>query len=178
MQVSIFHLLIAAILSGKPEGQPGSLIEWKAERKLVWSDFKAAPDPGMRAAALSGTSIQVDFEFSDLSMNYHIRCAFDQNHSWGRVRNGYILSHEQLHFDIAELYARKLNKALGAYKGRGKKAEKEVNSTYQEIMRSYRHAQEQYDRETDFSINRGQQSNWSAKIKMELNEWRNYGHYR
>ncbi|HTQ26824.1 MAG TPA: DUF922 domain-containing protein [Puia sp.] len=158
---------------------PGkSLIDWSPERKLVWSDFRARPVTGTRVAALSGTSIKVDFEFTDESMRYHIRCQFDRERSWGRVKTAYILSHEQLHFDIAELYARKLNKALSMYRHFGRENEKEVDEVYQHVMRVYRDEQEEYDQETDFSIDRAEQARWSKKISAELKALRSFGDYR
>ena len=67
------------------------------------------------AAALSSTSIKIDWGYHSAVLKYHIRCRFDKFASWARVRNDSILIHEQGHFDIAEIYARRLNGALRKY---------------------------------------------------------------
>src|ERR1700733_10251558 len=95
------------------ETKSSSLIDWSADKRLTWSDFKARPDENSPNAALTGTNIQFDFAYSSQTgFTYHITCRFDKNKSWGRVKTDYILSHEQGHFDIAEIYTRKLCKAF------------------------------------------------------------------
>jgi predicted secreted Zn-dependent protease len=36
---------------------------------------------------------------------------FDKDQSWMMVKNAYVLQHEQIHFNISELYARKIRKS-------------------------------------------------------------------
>jgi hypothetical protein len=171
---SFLSIFLVTLASGSPDR---SLIDWKENRKLAWSDFRASPARHTPIAALSSTSIRVDFEFSDQSMRYHIRCQFDKNSSWGRVRNNYILSHEQLHFDIAEWYARKLNKILREYTRLGKEHEQEVGRIYDRTMKEYRDTQERYDHQTSYSINHGEQRLWSEKVHKALDELSPYAGY-
>ena len=168
-------LLVLAPGSGRKDH---SLVDWSPARKLVWTDFRALPVRNLGVAALSSTSIQVQFEFRDHSMVYHIRCRFDKNSSWGRIRTAYILSNEQLHFDIAELFSRKLNRALKAFGAAGKDQENEVHRLYGSMMLAYRKTQEEYDRQTDFSINKPMQEVWSEKVRSELKELNAYAGYR
>ena len=79
--------------------------------------LKQSTDSNSPNAALTGTNIKFDFSYSsETGFKYHITCQFDKNSSWGRVKTDYILSHEQGHFDIAEIYTRKLCKAFREYK--------------------------------------------------------------
>jgi hypothetical protein len=155
-----------------------SLIDWSPERKLTWDDFKSKPDKGSPNAALTGTNIKFDFSYSsDAGFKYHISCQFDKNSSWGRVKTDYILSHEQGHFDIAEIYARKLCKAFREYSPDVENANKEVNKIYDRVMHELHDEQLRYDHETNFSIKKEQQMAWLKKIDEDLKSLQAYANY-
>lgn len=155
-----------------------TLIDWSADRKLTWNDFKARPDANSPNAALTATNIKFDFSYNSADgFKYHITCQFDKNSSWGRIKTDYILSHEQGHFDIAEIYARRLNKALKEYKHDVSKANKEINKIYEKVMHELSAAQAQYDRETNFSIDKPEQIRWLIKISDELKSYEEYADY-
>ena len=155
-----------------------SLIDWSVGRKLSWSDFKASPDKNSLNAALTGTNIKFDFSYnSETGFKYHIYCQFDKNSSWGKVKTDYILAHEQGHFDIAEIYARKLCKAFREYQPDIEKANKEVNKLYDNLMKQLTEAQKQYDYETQNSINTAGQKKWLKQINDDLESLRDYADY-
>jgi hypothetical protein len=171
-------LLLFVFLLGAFTFINNSFIDWSAERRLTWDDFKARPDNNSPNAALTGTDIRFDFSYSsDKGFQYHITCRFDKSKSWGRVKTDYILSHEQGHFDIAEIYARKLCKALREYHPDVEKANKEVNKIYERVMNELTETQKQYDHETNFSINKEQQTMWLKKINDELKNLQAYSDY-
>ena len=175
----LMHFFFIAFFSFPNLSGNNSLIDWSADRKLTWEDFKARPDKNSPNAALTATNIKFDFSYnSNDGFKYHITCQFDKNSSWGRVKTDYILSHEQGHFDIAEIYARKLNKALKTYTPDAGKADKEVNKIYQKVMSELTAEQAQYDKETNFSINKPEQNRWLLKINDELASNEAYADYR
>ena len=154
-----------------------NLIEWSADRRLTWSDFKAQPDKASTNAALTSSSINIEFGYTGTSLKYNIKCRFDQKLSWGRIKNDYILAHEQGHFDIAEIHARKLNKMLKAYKFNNRTVGNDVNKIYDTVMKEHHALQSQYDQETNYSRNPAQQDAWLNKIDSTLKilqEFRNY----
>jgi len=174
----LLQFLFITFLSSSNSYKSNSLIDWNADRKLTWDDFKAKPDKNSPNAALTGTNIKFNFSYSsDKGFRFHISCQFDKNSSWGRIKTDYILSHEQGHFDIAEIYARKLFKALKEYRPDVDKANKEVNKIYEKIMNELHDAQLQYDRETNFSINKPEQNRWLIKISDELKNSEAYADY-
>ena len=164
--------------AGSVVDQNVSFIEWNASRRLDWNDFKASPPKNPRAAALTSTSIKIDFGYHNESLQFHIRCRFDKEASWGFVKNDYVLSHEQGHFDISEIYARKLNAALKKYSPDPASLRSDVNKIYQDMMKQYYDRQDQYDRETNFSIDHAQQEIWLKKIRNELEELKDDANYR
>ncbi len=176
--MKILFLLLALSLSKKnaPE-QNNSLIDWSADRKLSWADFKADPDPSSPNAALTSSIIKYDFAYNDAEgFKFHIHCQFNKSNSWGRTKTEYILSHEQGHFDITEIFARKLNKAFKEYKP-GSDIKKEVTKIYKDTMHQLGEMQAQYDKETNFSRNKPQQEEWLKKITDGLKELQSYANY-
>lgn len=147
-------------------------ILWQAERPLTWADFEAAPDyENNFVKALTASSIRYSYGCQEGEIVFHIEAIFKKDQSWVKeeARTGYHLGHEQLHFDITELYARKLRKAL-----------KEENfpchrmyafeQTIKEYLRNWRTEQLKYDRETFFSVRKEEQSHWFYDINIQLEE--------
>jgi hypothetical protein len=157
--------------------QDDSFIDWSANKKLIWDDFRKEADPNSPNAALTSSIIKYDFSYnSDGGLKFRIHCQFDKNKSWGRIKTDYILSHEQGHFDIAEIFARKLNKALKEYTPTPN-VKKEVGKIYVDNMHAFRDMQDLYDKETDNSINHPQQAAWLKKIADQLKELEPYANY-
>ena len=160
MILQILSLSLIMMFSTKQS----NLVEWNASRKLTWSDFKAQPDRNSTNAALTSSSINIEFGYTNTSLKYNIKCRFDQNLSWGRIKNDYILAHEQGHFDIAEIHARKLNKLLKEYRFNQRTVGRDVNKIYETVMKEHHAFQSQYDEETNYSRNPENQDRWNNKI--------------
>jgi hypothetical protein len=155
-----------------------NLVPWNTSRKLSWDDFKANPDPTSSNAALTSSTINIEFGYDNEGLTYSIRCSFDKNRSWVRIRNNDVLAHEQGHFDIAEVYARRLNKAMKEYKFNAKTVSQDVNGIYENMMNLHRQAQTLYDKETDFSRNKPHQEDWLKKIREQLLELKAFANYQ
>lgn len=166
----IVKLFLAVLLYSSliVKQENGQLIQWNVTRRLNWTDFKADPPKNAANAALTSSSILMKFRSNGESLFYEISCNFDQATSWGRVKNDHILSHEQGHFDIAEIHARKLNQALKAYNFRYTSLSKDVNAIYQNVMDDLQQMQVEYDKQTDYSRNVVLQKNWLVKIENNL----------
>jgi hypothetical protein len=177
---TIFSMLtpvVSFLLLVFTTSQKDNLIPWSASRKLTWEDFKARPDAGSTNAALTSSSINIDFGYSEKGMEYAIRCHFDKTKSWVRIRNNGVLAHEQGHFDLAELYARKLSKAMKDYKFYAKTVGDDVNRIYDNIMKAHHEAQFTYDNETDYSRNKVKQEEWLQKISTDLSSLQPFANY-
>lgn len=143
-------------------------IIWSEDRKLTWDDFKAAPQQMGNTVAMTTTHLGFSYSVANGKVTYKIDCQFEKNKSWGLVKNDWILKHEQGHFDIAEIFARKLNKAVGEYQFNKNTFQKDLNVIYRSIVDEKEKFQQQYDDETDHSRNKAKQEEWIKKIEAEL----------
>ena|SRR5689334_6100647 len=178
MLIRILILFFTLIDTSARPRPMDSFIDWSAQRKLNWEDFKAQPDGISVNAALTSTRIDIDYSLNNREFKYKITCQFDPAKSWGRVKNDYILSHEQAHFDIAEIHARLLNKALKNYKFNAKTAKDDIGQIYQQLMNEHHSMQDQYDDETNYSRNETRQQEWKKKIADTLKELESYAAYK
>ncbi len=174
--ISLLYNLIIAVSFFSLQ-HDGNYIDWKADRKLTWNDFIGKPDKNSPNAALTSSAINIDFTYGTDGLKYNLRCRFNKNTSWVKVKNDYILSHEQGHFDITEIFARRLYKALKEYKYNDATVKDDVNRIYDNSMHQLHDTQVQYDRETNSSLNTVKQAEWLKKISDELNELRDYANY-
>lgn len=173
----ITAFLFSALLCTDGHRESNSL-QWDAARKLAWNDFKSTPDNNSSNAALTSSTVSFKYNYdSEKGFGYTIACLFEKNSSWGRVKTDYILSHEQGHFDIAEIFARKLNKTAKAYSFNKATARQDVPAIYQQIMKDLAAMQQQYDDETNYSRDKEEQAAWKIKIKNELDQLKAYANY-
>ncbi|OQY93737.1 MAG: hypothetical protein B6D37_10650, partial [Sphingobacteriales bacterium UTBCD1] len=149
------------------------LIKWDAGRKLTWKDYNGNPDPSSDAAAITATYIGLHNSYTDNSFEFRITCGFSKNRSWVRARNDHVLLHEQGHFDITEIFARKLYKALREYIFNVNTVDKDIDKIYDAVLNEKDEMQNLYDHETDFSRNKEKQLEWSSKIEKMLDELKN-----
>ena len=163
-------------LSFTKRGKKDDYIPWANHKKLSWDDFTMASPSNMRDAALTTTFIGFSFSKSRDELNFDIECKFQKSRSWIRVKTDYILKHEQGHFDIAEIFARKLNKEITEFLAKSKQHE-ELNKIYTKVMNEKSDLQKLYDDETNHSIKKIRQAAWDKKIVAMLEELKEYSDY-
>jgi len=173
--ILILVLFLVPVLAGAQ--QDPDHIQWKQRRQLTWADYQGKPDPGAGAAASTATYLSVEYNFKDGKLGYVITCSFSRSRSWGLTKNDHILSHEQGHFDIAEIFARRLYKKLRAYEFDKKNYQTDLRKIYEDITDEKEAMQNRYDRETDHSINKEKQVEWLEKIRIELKELEAFAGY-
>ncbi len=149
-------------------------IAWSENRKLGWNDFQGQPDsPGAHIPkAETKTTIEVITKIYATAIEYEVVCYFEKSESWARVdTSSALLAHEQLHFDISEIYARKLRAQLPELTYLSSEdLEAKVRALYRTILLETVEFQHQYDLETAHSSNREQQLLWAEKISAMLEQ--------
>ena len=174
----VTSLFLLPLLSlSQTAGRNEELVIWHPVNKLSWNDYKAKPDPTSDAAASTTTYLTISYNISSSDFTYKIESRFSRTRSWGLYKTPYILSHEQGHFDIAEIFARKLHKKMIDYRFDKKDYEKDLKKIYQDILDEKREMQDDYDKETNHSINKEKQEEWLKKIAKLLEEYAEYADY-
>ncbi|HVZ55504.1 MAG TPA: DUF922 domain-containing protein [Chitinophagaceae bacterium] len=166
----------AGSANGEP-GETGNYIAWSSARRLQWSDYRGRPDPRSDAAASTSTEIGFEYRIRNGVPSYTLFCHFSPSRSWGRYRTSYILAHEQGHFDITEIFARRLFQALKETPFHEGSFRRDVERLYTSIMQDREHMQQAYDQQTDYSRNQVQQEAWLKKIGDMLHQTETYAGY-
>lgn len=157
-------------------------IVWSEDRKLEWEDFRAEKKTyAYNAVALTYCTLRANARAQTSLMyngsKYIVRSVFDPEKSWvsddSTYRTAAVLSHEQKHFDLCEVYARRLYKELTNANVTAFNMQ-EVNTIMQRIQTEYEDRQYQYDEETHNSTNGEAQKRWDAMIESELLELAEY----
>jgi|GEM_PF-872287 len=158
-------------------------IKWSENRKLEWSDFKGAPDQRSikldSVVAMSYLGFINELEENSDSILIVINAIFFCDSSWGIQRDWNTLRHEQKHFDITEMIARKYRMEMCDYLNA--KIKEGINydtlkkvfliqlfDKYTELNLSI---QRLYDSET---INHERQVFWNMKIALMLDDLKAY----
>jgi Bacterial protein of unknown function (DUF922) len=155
----------------------GELIPWTPYRRLSWNDYLCEPTRGTDAVASTSTSLGLSYQIVDDRLTYHITCGFSKEKSWGLLKTEYILAHEQGHFDITEIFARKLNEALQDYHLNPRTFKRDIGDIYQSIVKEKEDYQEMYDGETDHSRNHKLQVEWLDRVHTLLQDSQDYAQY-
>lgn len=170
--ISILFVLIPFVFQ---QTEPAEIF-WSNDMKITWADFKGKVDENdsFKARSCIGIIQKENYKYkgSVLTATIVVKASFDQSCSWALADvkgNDALLSHEQGHFDISEIYARKLRKSLKEL-ALAKREISEINIS--KIIDTYtaeRDAKDAlYDTETNHSQDAATQKEWSIKIRNEL----------
>lgn len=171
----LFLTLISCFIYSQNESVNDSVF-WSEDAKLKWSDFKGAVpfgDLGIKKAASSLEIVAEGVEFYlDSIPVFKIEAIFIKTESWTILKTEDLLKHEQGHFDITEIYARKLRKI---YCELNKKKVADFNiygQAFEKINSELHETHKFYDKEVYFIPEN--QIKWSEKISNELTELEEY----
>ncbi len=150
-------------------------VEWSEMKRLTWDDFKGKVPVGAGPAATTASGISYSYSANllhhEVHLDFKVNAYFYPHESWYKPQecNENTLAHEQLHFDISELFARKMRNKLERTSF-SDDVKAEIRKIYKDILTELQEYQERYDWETNFSRNREKQLEWSQKIASALKE--------
>lgn len=151
-------------------------IYWDPERKLVWEDFQGSVDRTQpHIEALTASTIEVSSSYYKNEVpKFNVVSFFIKSQSWTKTNSEFTLEHEQLHFDITEIHARKLRKAIDSLSKRKVtdiNKYKKAHTYYGKLCSNYQNA---YDKSVYGHDER--QAEWSAKVAAELVKLEKYAY--
>ncbi|PHR72196.1 MAG: hypothetical protein COA67_05140 [Lutibacter sp.] len=157
--------------------QANSTIVWEESRKLTWNDFEGKTDSINFGKAKTSYSIkilpeQVTVDENDNIQgveNMTVQAEFDKKQSWSLAKfDTVVLSHEQLHFDIAELYARKIRRQFYKNILAKRKTYERFWGDYKVLWDECSTFQNKLDADTNHGRNKEQNKIWRQLVFDEL----------
>lgn len=178
---SILYFLSIFILQfsfGQDSLSTRTIIPWTKDAKLRWTDFKGVPNTNIVAYAQTSYKIEIfpievnvdpnnniqNFEHLNVIANFYT------NHSWVYRESDYLLKHEQLHFDIAGLYALKINKEFQKLIANKIANFDSYFEIYQNLWAKCREIQNLYDLETQHGQLVDENEKWIENINSQIND--------
>lgn len=153
----------------------GDTIVWKADSLLKKEDFKAKSkgSNGPLGFTASGLFFYPGEDAGQLI--FYVEALFFKSKSYIVKYSEYVLKHEQTHFDITELYARKLRQKITETDFKKiKDIGKEISKYYQHIATEWQKEQEKYDKDTQHGTNPAKQQLWNEDIQRRIKELDKY----
>ncbi|WP_164674942.1 hypothetical protein [Anditalea andensis] len=147
---------------------------YTADRPLVFDDFRAKPTPSSRFAASIFSSFSFDVKGElvgdTLEVNIIPKVYMLRDQSWARstALNDYTLNHEQRHFDITQIIAKKLINDISNLAIFPDEYDSVINFYYLEAFREMNKLQDLYDKETRHGIDQSAQIRWNKIIDKGL----------
>ncbi|MDO5981113.1 DUF922 domain-containing protein [Flavivirga spongiicola] len=155
-------------------------MSWNESYKLSWSDFKDAPNKHVSAVAVTASGITFGFSVSTtddqvVGFTSEVHAHFYPEKSWYKKEqaDSHVLDHEQLHFDITELHARKFRQRIDQVKI-SNSVRDQLKSIHNTINKELSQLQNRYDSETNYSRNVDAQTKWKIYITNELKKLAKY----
>jgi len=184
--ICLVVLFSVCLLSGckqnPPEPAPPKTpaIIWSPDRKLTWDDFKRKPKEGTGLDAESSVYIKpssVKCENGKVISN--VQVLFEPDESWvdPNKKSDALLAHEQGHFDLAEVYARKLRKKLSELASLCEDKKKFADAVKEALRQNsdeLRKAEEKYDEDTNHGDDADKQKQAADDIKKGLDDLKDF----
>jgi hypothetical protein len=166
-----FSLIILYPLIGI--AQKPDKIYWSDDYKLNWSDFKGKPKRSNPMAAETSTHLDFSMAYENNAFSWNLDCYFSRKESWVKsdLKSDDLLAHEQLHFDIAELNARKIRSEMDKLKLKSIDDNKKLQNVFEKGYERMSKQQTQYDKETDHGQLDDPQVRWIESIRAEMKKY-------
>jgi hypothetical protein len=157
--------------SAEPTGPESDEMRWTSGRRLTWADFKGKPDTGNPMDALTESGITFSWSCDHRGFKAEIYSLFVPSKSWVREPTASLLAHEQVHFDITELHARKLRKYFAEMRNPCYLGKDGINAAARRIIQDSNEMQRVYDAETRHSERASEQKRWEGLVKAQLDAY-------
>jgi hypothetical protein len=151
-----------------------SLVFYSPGEQLSIADFESRPDKGSDAVAITSSGFAFSAGFRNVggkaTLQITVHCSFDRSKSWMKEagKNGYILGHEQLHFDISYIAAMRFAGKLKVASFTTGNYAKLLEKKYSESVAELEAMQHRYDAETQNGQVPEKQQEWALKIKAQV----------
>ncbi len=150
-------------------------LRWSASRPLAWTDFRGvAPSVGGEGAQ-TAYSLFYGLRCTRNVFQFQVTAAFLPRESWVKaivlasgVESRRTLAHEQTHFDLTEVHARRMRKYFAAFFRPCDRPSEQLREAGGRFVREEAEAQGRYDGETRHGLVAARQLAWSTDVAQQL----------
>ncbi|MDQ1097767.1 MULTISPECIES: hypothetical protein [Chryseobacterium] len=165
-------LLLFIVFTTLSSGMFSQRLSGPKKRKLSFDDFRG--EIGVSTAA-AVSSVIIRYEIVSQSIwtgriKIKIFAAFDRSSSWIKpeFKSPPLLAHEQGHFDITEIFSRKLQKKVDAEIKGVKDFSQKFQQMYDDLYNEHYQYQTQYEIDTDNGRHEENQEKYNTLIREML----------
>jgi len=144
-------------------------------RPLTWRDFQAAPPTAGSEGAMTSYTLYSAWKCRGEEFEYRVIAGFRPRLSWVKavvlndtLQRRTVLGHEQTHFDLAEVHARRMRQTLGSLARPCAKSDAELRALSQRLTQEEKAEQRRYDAETQHGLRADEQAAWSVQTRRRL----------
>jgi hypothetical protein len=148
---------------------------WSSRRRLRWSDFQGDPATRGTEAAMTAYAISYAWKCSGRTFEFRVLAGFRPRLSWVKaavlrdtLESRRTLAHEQTHFDLTEVHARRMRRTFAELTGPCRRADTELTELAQRLVQAEKADQRRYDDETNHGLLLQQQAAWTAEVGRQL----------
>jgi len=148
---------------------------WSLKRPLAWTDFKGEPPRTGTAAAETAYTLLYGARCTGQTFEFRVVAAFRPKESWVRpamlkrpADSTRALKHEQTHFDLAEVHARRMRRHFAELIAPCRVSTNDLSDIAERMVKEEAAAQEKYDAETDHSRVPAEQARWDKEVTSQL----------
>ena len=152
-----------------------SAFPWSAARRLRWSDFRGQPPGRGEEGAKTAYALFYAWKCRGDAFDFRVIAAFRPRQSWVKAvivndsaQSRSALGHEQTHFDLAEMHARRMRQYFNALPDACRKTDRELTTLARQLLQEEKAEQQRYDAETGHGLRAGQQATWSREVARRL----------
>jgi hypothetical protein len=158
-------------------------LRWSKDRRLVMTDFHGTPpaNTGQEGAHTEYTII-AGARCNGRSFEYQVAAAVLPAQSWmaPELRTSptiaaQTLSHEQTHFDLSEVFARKIRRRFAELYDPCGQSETALQAVSDALIKDEAREQVRYDEETNHGRTPTSQSDWDRQVASWLDSLSKYG---
>jgi hypothetical protein len=170
MKFTLATFALIWALTGFQNVSAQDTLYWSSVYKLTPKDFHGKPDTTASYPSHAVCGIKYTGHAKKATVQTEVVGIFIRPKSWVVISDddSLWLVHEQVNFDIAELFARKLRKTFSEYKYRPTTVHEDLDSLYDVNHAQMNEMYKSYEKETNHGTDPSGQSIWNAKIKSEM----------
>jgi hypothetical protein len=148
---------------------------WSATRPLTWQDFQGRPPAGGPEGAKTAYTLYSIWKCRGQAFEFRVVVAFRPRESWVKtlvlndsVQRRTVLEHEQTHFDLGEVHARKTRQAFRHVTDPCRRTDEQLGAIADRLGQEERDEQALYDAETTHGLRAREQAAWTEDTRRRL----------